>query len=54
MAVYVLKKGTQIPEGFTVNLDKFYHIEIYPTEKAKGKYYYNKWNKYCPNECFYI
>ena len=44
MAVYVLKKGTQIPEGFTVTFDKYYHIEIYPTEKVKGKYY--------SNECF--
>ena len=38
--VYKLEKGTKIPEGFDVVLDKFYHLKIFPTEPVKCKYHY--------------
>ena len=40
ITIYKLEKGTKIPEGFDIVLDKFYHLNIIPTEPVKCKYHH--------------
>jgi len=52
ITVYKLKKGSQIPEGFSVKFDEYLHVNIYPTEKVKCKYYFFfRNNTYIRNNC---